>query len=185
MKRLILAALTVAVLCTVASSQETVERTVKGQGANRQEAIKQALFEAVGQSRGVKVDSGDYSFGYQGASAGYDREGSQRTVDFDAVSVQTGAQCGASPQPSSQAPPAQRQGPSTHGLWPLEQVTSNGPRKLEAMRSRMSGCRMRSTELGEWNVTAHSVRNRKKRSGMHFVSRMLRATPTQIDNSPQ
>jgi hypothetical protein len=82
--------LIVALMCAAALGQQTTMREVKGQGVDRQDAIRNALFEAVSQARGVRVDSGDYSFGYKGASAGYDREGPRRTVDFDAVSVQTG-----------------------------------------------------------------------------------------------
>ncbi len=67
-----------------------IVREVKGQGVSRDEAIKKALYEAVSQVRGVKIASGDYSFGYRSASADIDRKDSGKKVEFDAVSVETG-----------------------------------------------------------------------------------------------
>jgi hypothetical protein len=45
--------------------KDTMVKEVKGQGATRDEAIKNALFTAVAQAKGVKVGSGDYSFGFR------------------------------------------------------------------------------------------------------------------------
>jgi len=67
-----------------------VVREVIGQGHNRDEAIKNALYKAVGQVRGVKVDSGDYEFIFRGAGAGIGTEepGGKR-IEFDSVDVAT------------------------------------------------------------------------------------------------
>jgi len=67
-----------------------VVREVIGQGHNRDEAIKNALYKAVGQVRGVEVDSGNYEFIFQGAGAGIGTEepGGKR-IEFDSVDVAT------------------------------------------------------------------------------------------------
>jgi TolB-like protein len=72
-----------------ATAKNTILRQVQGQGPTRDEAIRNALFQAVAQSKGVKVGSGDYSFGYRSASADVNRTGTGKSVEFDAVSVQT------------------------------------------------------------------------------------------------
>jgi curli biogenesis system outer membrane secretion channel CsgG len=64
-------------------------RRVQGRGPTKDEAIKNGLFQAVAQARGVKVGSGDYSFGYRSASADINRGSTGKQVEFDAVSVQT------------------------------------------------------------------------------------------------
>ena len=70
-------------------SKDTILRQVQGQGPTRDEAIKNGLFQAVAQTKGIKVGSGDYSFGYRSASADINRTGTGKQVAFDAVSVQT------------------------------------------------------------------------------------------------
>ena len=72
------------------SDTKTIVRETKGQGINRDEAIKKALYQAVAQARGVKVGSGEYEFGYRSASADIERKPTGKKVEFDAVSVQTG-----------------------------------------------------------------------------------------------
>ncbi|MFH1371257.1 MAG: CsgG/HfaB family protein [Planctomycetota bacterium] len=72
-----------------ASSKDATLQQVKGQGPTKDEAIKNGLFQAVAQAKGVKVGSGDYSFGYRSASADINRTGTGKQVAFDAVSVQT------------------------------------------------------------------------------------------------
>jgi curli biogenesis system outer membrane secretion channel CsgG len=72
-----------------AQSKDTILRQVQAQGPTKDEAIKNALFQAVAQAKGVKVGSGDYSFGYRSASADINRTGTGKQVAFDAVSVQT------------------------------------------------------------------------------------------------
>jgi curli biogenesis system outer membrane secretion channel CsgG len=69
--------------------KDTMVKEVKGQGATRDEAIKNAMFTAVAQAKGVKVGSGDYSFGFRSATADINRTGTGKQVGFDAVSVQT------------------------------------------------------------------------------------------------
>ncbi len=93
MKRLLILLIVLACASIPALAEEkpdTILSTVKGRGQNRDEAIKKALYQAVSQTRGVRIDSGDYSLGFQTASAGVDTQDSKRTIDFDAVSVQTG-----------------------------------------------------------------------------------------------
>ena len=72
-----------------APSKDTIVRQVQGQGPTKDEAIKNALFQAVAQAKGVKVGSGDYSFGFRSASADVNRAGTGKQVELDAVSVQT------------------------------------------------------------------------------------------------
>lgn len=72
-----------------APSKDTIVRQVQGQGPTKDEAVKNGLFQAVAQAKGVKVGSGDYSFGYRSASADVNRGGSGKQIAFDAVSVQT------------------------------------------------------------------------------------------------
>lgn len=69
--------------------KNTILCEVRGQGATRDEAIKNALFQAVAQAKGVKVGSGDYSFGFHSATADINRTDTGKQVGFDAVSVQT------------------------------------------------------------------------------------------------
>jgi curli biogenesis system outer membrane secretion channel CsgG len=71
-------------------TKNVITREVTGQGRNRDEAIKNALYRAVEQTRGVKVDSGRYEFGYRGAGAGISSEQpGQRRIDFDSIDVAT------------------------------------------------------------------------------------------------
>lgn len=67
-----------------------VEREVVGRGRNRDEAIKNALYRAVEQARGVRVDSGTFEFGFRGAGAGIGaEEPGGRRIEFDSVDVAT------------------------------------------------------------------------------------------------
>jgi curli biogenesis system outer membrane secretion channel CsgG len=72
-----------------AQSTDTILRQVQGRGPTKDEAIKNGLFQAVAQARGVKVGSGDYSFGFRSATADVNRTPTGKSVGFDAVSVQT------------------------------------------------------------------------------------------------
>ena len=72
------------------SATKTIVRETKGQGNNRDEAIKKALSQAVAQARGVEISSGEYEFGYRSASADIEKKPTGKEVEFDAVSVQTG-----------------------------------------------------------------------------------------------
>jgi curli biogenesis system outer membrane secretion channel CsgG len=69
---------------------DVVIREVTGRGRNKEEAIKDALYRAVEQVRGVKVDSGAYEFAFRGAGAGVTaEEPGQGRIEFDSVDVAT------------------------------------------------------------------------------------------------
>ena len=71
-------------------TKNTVTREVTGQGRNRDEAIKNGLYRAVEQARGVKVDSGTYEFGYRGTSAGFNsQQPGRRSIDIDSMDFST------------------------------------------------------------------------------------------------
>jgi TolB-like protein len=74
-----------------AAETKTTAVETKGQGVNREEAIKKALQQAVAQAKGVAISSTDADFIYRSASADIERKdtGGKR-VEFDAVSVETG-----------------------------------------------------------------------------------------------
>jgi TolB-like protein len=77
------------IFCSFAFADDTIVKEVQGQGPSKDDAIKNGLFQAVAQAKGIKVGSGDYSFGYRSASADINRTNTGKTVGFDAVSVQT------------------------------------------------------------------------------------------------
>jgi len=93
MKKAILYLIILALACPplFAAETNTTALETKGQGINREEAIKKALQQAVAQARGVMISSRDVDFIYRSASADIERKdtGGKR-VEFDAVSVQTG-----------------------------------------------------------------------------------------------
>ncbi len=74
----------------LAAEANTKVLETKGQGVNRDEAINQALKQAVAQARGVAVSSIDTNFLYRSASADIERTDTGKRVEFDAVGVQTG-----------------------------------------------------------------------------------------------
>jgi len=84
----VLFAITV-VICSLAYAEDATLKQVQGQGPTKDDAIKNGLFQAVAQAKGVKVGSGDYSFGYRSGSADINRTNTGKRVEFDAVSVQT------------------------------------------------------------------------------------------------
>lgn len=72
-----------------ADSNDVIVKEVVGQGSNRNEAIKNALYIAVSQVRGVKVDSGNYELGFSEAGVGIDsQQAGKKRIEFDAVSVE-------------------------------------------------------------------------------------------------
>jgi hypothetical protein len=72
-----------------ADSNDVIVKEVVGQGSNRNEAIKNALYIAVSQVRGVKVDSGKYELGFSEAGVGIDsQQAGKKRIEFDAVSVE-------------------------------------------------------------------------------------------------
>ena len=71
-------------------TNNAVTRQVTGQGRNRDEAIKNALYRAVEQVRGVRVDSDTYEFGYSGTSAGFGiPQQGRRSIDIDSMDFST------------------------------------------------------------------------------------------------
>jgi hypothetical protein len=67
-----------------------IVKEVKGSGRNRDEAIKNALYRAVEQVRGVKVDSSNYEFGFRSSGVGVGDNGpGRRRIEFDSVNVGT------------------------------------------------------------------------------------------------
>lgn len=76
---------------SVIAKTEIVTRQVKGYGSSRDQAINKALAQAVAQTRGVGISTGDYEFGFQSATADIDRDDNtrQKQIEFDAVSVHT------------------------------------------------------------------------------------------------
>jgi len=67
-----------------------VVKEVVGRGRNRDEAIKNALYRAVEQVRGVKVDSSNYEFGFRSSGVGVGDDGpGRRRIEFDSVKVAT------------------------------------------------------------------------------------------------
>ncbi len=72
------------------NTSNSVTREVTGQGRNRDEAIKNALYRAVEQVRGVRVDSDTYEFGYRGTSAGFGAtQPGRRSIDIDSMDFST------------------------------------------------------------------------------------------------
>ena len=71
-------------------TNNVVIREVIGRGPDRKQAIKNALYTAVGQVRGVKVDSGSYEFAFRGAGGGITTEGPDgKRIEFGSVDVAT------------------------------------------------------------------------------------------------
>ena len=67
-----------------------IVKEVIGRGRNRDEAIKNALYRAVEQVRGVKVDSSRYEFGFKSSGVGVGDDGpGRRRIEFDSVNVGT------------------------------------------------------------------------------------------------
>ena len=101
MKTLKSALLFCLIFCTVVSAAESssllkkneesvVVKEVTGQGGTRDGAIRDGLYRAVEQTRGVKVDSGSYKFVFGGAGVGIGTEqAEERRVEFDSVGVAT------------------------------------------------------------------------------------------------
>jgi len=67
-----------------------IVKEVVGRGRNRDEAIKNALYRAVEQVRGVRVDSSNYEFGFRSSGVGVGDNGpGRRRIEFDSVNVAT------------------------------------------------------------------------------------------------
>jgi curli biogenesis system outer membrane secretion channel CsgG len=70
-----------------ADANDVVVREVVGKGSNRDAAIRNALYIAVSQVRGVDVGSGTYEFDFTEAGVDIDSGQAKKKVTFDAVSV--------------------------------------------------------------------------------------------------
>ncbi len=91
MKKIYTFFIVVALVCPQAFSvTKTIVRETKGRGINRDEAINNALKQAVAQAKGVAISSLDTDFAYRSATADIERKPTGKVVEFDAVSVQTG-----------------------------------------------------------------------------------------------
>lgn len=96
MKRLSITFAVGLLVCTssyAAGAKDVVVREVIGRGSTRSQAVKDALYVAVGQARGVEVDSGRYELGFSESGIGLDSDktdtGKTRRIQFDSVSVDT------------------------------------------------------------------------------------------------
>jgi len=97
MKRLCITFTIGVLFCTslyAAQGKDVVVREVIGRGLTRDQAIKNALYTAVGQARGVEIDSERYNLGFHESGVGLDAdntdEGRSSRIQFDSVSVGTG-----------------------------------------------------------------------------------------------
>jgi len=96
MKRLCITFTIGVLFCTslyAAQGKDVVVREVIGRGLTRDQAIKNALYTAVGQARGVEIDSERYNLGFHESGVGLDAdntdEGRNTRIQFDSVSVGT------------------------------------------------------------------------------------------------
>lgn len=96
MKRLSITFAIVSLLCTslyAAGAKDLVVREVIGRGLTRDQAVKNALYTAVGQARGVEIDSARYNLGFHESGIGLDTDntdsGRSSRIQFDSVSVGT------------------------------------------------------------------------------------------------
>ncbi|MHC4740434.1 MAG: CsgG/HfaB family protein [Planctomycetota bacterium] len=76
-----------------AQDKDVVVREVIGRGATKDQAVKNALYTAVGQARGVEVDSERYNLGFHESGVGLDAddtgEGRSTRIQFDSIAVGT------------------------------------------------------------------------------------------------
>ena len=90
MKKVYVLLMLVALICPeVFAAPKAIVRQTKGQGISREQAIQNALFEAVAQAKGIAVSSGRYNLGFGTAGLGFSTQDSQRSVNIDSVSIQT------------------------------------------------------------------------------------------------
>lgn len=80
--------LLIMLFAAVAFGANVVERESRGKGKSRSEAIKQALYDAVSQVKGVAVSAGDVSVALESSTVGIDVEGGDKTVSIDSLAVQ-------------------------------------------------------------------------------------------------
>jgi TolB-like protein len=69
---------------------DVIVREVVGRGRTRDLAIKDALYRAVEQSRGVRVDSATYDFGFRSSGAGFSTDVTgDRRIEVDSIDLAT------------------------------------------------------------------------------------------------
>lgn len=69
---------------------DVIVREVVGRGRTRDLAIKDALYRAVEQSRGVRVDSATYDFGFRSSGAGFNTDVTgDRRIEVDSIDLAT------------------------------------------------------------------------------------------------
>ena len=82
--------LLVAVLLSVAfAADDVIVVETVGRGLERNEAIKDAIYLAVGQAKGIVVNSDEYDFDFFSASVDVDRQGTKKTAGVDVVDVES------------------------------------------------------------------------------------------------
>jgi len=89
MKTLISFFIVAVLLSTAFAADDVIVVTTKGRGLERNEAIKDAIYLAVGKAKGIIVTSDEYEFDFFLNSLDIDRQGTKRTIDVDAVSLET------------------------------------------------------------------------------------------------
>lgn len=80
--------LSMVLLANFAFGSDVIVRESRGRGRSRPEAIKQALYDAVSQAKGVAVSSGDVSVGLRSSTLDIDTYGGNKTVSIDALAIQ-------------------------------------------------------------------------------------------------
>lgn len=85
-----------ALFCTslfAAQGKDEVVREVTGRGDTRDQAVKNALYTAIGQARGVEIDSERYNLGFHESGVGLDTgntdSGRTSRIQFDSIAVGT------------------------------------------------------------------------------------------------
>ncbi len=86
MKKTIFIAMLISLIGSVFAAS-SVERTVKGVGKTRQQAVKNALYEAVGQVQGVTVTSGVATSAAAVGSIDVTREEVDKSIEMESISV--------------------------------------------------------------------------------------------------
>jgi len=82
--------LLVTVLFSVAfAADDVIVVETIGRGLERNEAVKDAIYLAVGKAKGIIVTSDEYEFDFFLSSLDIDRQDTKRTIDVDAVSLKT------------------------------------------------------------------------------------------------
>ena len=90
MKKVYILFVLAALVCPkVFAAPKAIVRQTKGQGISREQAIQNALFEAVAQAKGIAVSSGRYNLGFGTTGLGFSTQDSQRSVNIDSVSIKT------------------------------------------------------------------------------------------------